>query len=173
MTFEDSFSLLAEIIPLVFLGLYFASLAYRIPSLQKLSIVMRPLCSLSRFPFCCSIYFTACHINLPAAVMTLVRFRKDGMVSDNSVVVASLVARAPVMIYIALFFSCPIALPVLGMAVGSLYIGCFVACGALQTLIGIIIGRSLLKRHCLVEVAHDGNQERLPLRQTLSPFLRH
>ena len=121
ITFEDSFRLLAGLIPLVFLGLYFASLAYRIPRIQKIGILMQPLCSLSRLPFCCSVYFTVCLINLPAAVMTLVKFRKSGMIDDNSVVVASLVAGIPVMIYIALFFACPVALPVLGLPAGLLY----------------------------------------------------
>ena len=163
----DSFRLLAELVPLVFLGLYFASLAYRIPKIRKIGILMRPLCTLSRLPLCCSVYFTICLVNLPAAVMTLVKFRKSGMIDDNSVMVASLVAGAPVMLYIALFFACPVALPVLGLSAGLLYIGCFVGCGALQTLMGILAGRSLLKKGPLPELSRDGEAECLPFKKTL------
>ena len=163
----DSFRLLAGLIPLVFLGLYFASLAYRIPGIRKIGIVTRPLCTLSRLPICCSVYFTVCLVNLPAAVMTLVKFRKSGMIDDNSVVVASLVAGVPVMLYIALFFACPVALPVLGLSAGLLYVCCFVGCGALQTLMGIVMGRSLLKKGPLLEIWQDKEEECLPFKKIL------
>lgn len=165
---EDSFRLLSKLVPLLFLGLCFASLAYRIPRVRKSGILMKPICSLSRLPSCCSIYFTLCLVNFPAAVMTLVEFRKKDMIDDNSVVVASVASGIPVMIYISLFFSGPVAIPVLGISTGLLYLGCFVACGVLQTIIGIIIGKALLKKKPAHELAENKGEEKLPAKEILT-----
>jgi len=146
ITIEDSFRLLIKLAPLLFLGLFVAGIMYRIPAVRKVGILMKPLCSMSKLPQCCSIYFTLCLLNPPAGTMTLVEFRKKGMIDGNVILVSYLVAGIPITIYFVLFFAGPVALPFLGISAGLLYLTCFLGCGVFQTLAGIVLGKLLLEK---------------------------
>ena len=167
ITLEDSFRLLSKLVPLLFLGLCFASLAYRIPRVRKAGILLKPLCSLSRLPSCCSLYFTLCLINLPAAVMTLVEFRKKGMIDGNVILVSYLVAGIPTTIYFVLFFAGPVAFPLLGISAGLLYLICFLGCGVFQTLAGIVLGNLLLEKGPADEFECINEMKELTVMRTL------
>ena len=128
---------------------------------------MRPLCFSSNLPSCCSLYFTLCLLNPTAGVMSLVEFRKKGMVDDNSVLVASLVSGLPVLIYLTLFVTGPVVLPLLGFSAGFLYLVCFLVCGLFQTLIGIAAGKLLLKKVVIREFVDDERMKKLSISTNL------
>ncbi|RLE11072.1 hypothetical protein DRI96_06855 [Candidatus Aerophobetes bacterium] len=167
ITIIDTIRLLYKLVPLLFLGLYFSGVAYRIPKLMKLGILLKPLCSLSRLPSCCSLYFTLCLFNPPAATMNLVEFRKKGMIEEKAIIVAYLVSGLPVIIYIIFFAIGPIALPLLGISTSILYLLSLLGCGLLQTIIGIFVGNIWLKKGLEKEFDNDNRLEDLPIMSIL------
>ena len=146
MTLEDSARLFCKLVPLLFLGLYVAEIAYRIPAVRKLGNMMRPISSMARLPEYGSVYLTLCLLNPAAATMSLVDLRKRGAISDEAVIVSSLVSGFPVMIYFTFFAIGPVALAMLGLQVSMLYILCLLGSGLFQTLMGIATGIFLFER---------------------------
>jgi hypothetical protein len=142
----DTGVLSLTLVPLVFLGLVFASLAYRVRRVKKAAICLMPLCKAARLPPCCSLYFLLCFLNPPAATMTLVEFRGKGLIGDKTVIVASLVGGLPVMVYVTTFFTVPVTLPILDISTAFLLLASFIACGVIQTGLGVILGRTVLVR---------------------------
>ena len=146
MTFEDSAKLLFKLVPLLFLGLCVAEIAYRIPAVRMLGNVMKPISSIARLPEYGPVYLTLCLLNPMAATMSLVGFKKRGTISEEAVIVSSLVSGLPVMIYFTFFAIGPVALPMLGLRVTLLYALCLLGTGLFQSLIGIAVGNILLER---------------------------
>lgn len=129
----------------ILIGLLFAYIACRWRKLYKLGFIFNGLTRIARLPSCCSLYFLMSMLNLSSATPTLLGFYHKKMLNDRQVIVATITAGFPVMLWYIFFFTGPLAVGLLGIQNGLLFLLIWLFIGAIETFIGIIYGRFSLK----------------------------
>lgn len=134
-----------ELTLFIYVGLFLAFIACRRKKLLKMGFVFKPLARISKLPMCCSFYFLMSLINLTSSTPTLLGFYKKGLISDDEqVIAATITAGLPVMFWYVLFFTGPIAIGVFGIKNGLLFLAIWTSIGLIETIIGVIYGRTKL-----------------------------
>jgi len=129
----------------ILIGLLFAYIACRWRKLYKLGFIFNGLTRVARLPSCCSLYFLMSMLNLSSATPTLLGFYHKKMLNDRQVIVATITAGFPVMLWYIFFFTGPLAIGLLGIQNGLLFLLIWLFIGAVETFMGIIYGRFSLK----------------------------
>ncbi len=129
----------------ILIGLLFAYIACRWRKLYKLGFIFNGLTRIARLPSCCSLYFLMSMLNLSSATPTLLGFYHKKMLNDRQVIVATITAGFPVMLWYIFFFTGPLAIGLLGIQNGLLFLLIWLFIGAVETFMGIIYGRFSLK----------------------------
>jgi len=163
LALKDSVGLFLKLVPLLFLGVYVAEMAYRVPAVRRVGKIMRPLSSMARLPDSGTIYLTLCLLNPLAATMTLVELRNKKAIAEKEVVVFSLVSGLPITAYFAFFTILPVAIPMLGFKVASIYILSLLLVGIFESGIGIACGRALLERDKANKEIWDVKEQPVPI----------
>jgi len=106
----------------ILIGLLFAYIACRWRKLYKLGFIFNGLTRIARLPSCCSLYFLMSILNLSSATPTLLGFYHKKMLNDRQVIVATITAGFPVMLWYVFFFTGPLAIGLLGIQNGLLFL---------------------------------------------------
>lgn len=150
----DAAIFILELTLFIYVGLFLAYIACKRKKLLRLGVIFNPLVRLGKLPMCCSFYFLMSMVNLSSAAPTLLGFYKKGLVSDDEqVIAATITAGLPIMFWYVLFFTGPIAIGLFGLKNGILFLGIWSFIGLVETIIGIIYGRTKLSESLQDEYA--------------------
>ena len=129
------------VLPFMFFGLFLASLIRLSPYFKHIGLPMSRLASTSNLSAECSTVLTMFFVNNWATLAMLSDFYRKKLVSEKEVIVTMLVGFFPKGVHVTVFFMAPIAIPVLGLSVGGVYILMELLIYLGITAVGIGLGR--------------------------------
>ncbi len=128
----------------IYIGLFLAYIACKREKILRIGFIFNPLVKFGKLPRCCSFYFLMSMVNSSSALPTLLGFYKQGLVNDDKQVIgATITAGLPLMLE-SIAFTGPIAIGLLGLKNGILFLAVFASIGLIEALIGIVYGRTML-----------------------------
>lgn len=131
-------------VPPIIIGFFVASVILRSPYFRYLTMPTAQLASVSRLPLECSAALTLFLVNSWAALALLSEVHRKGQITDSELIVAVLVGFIPKGFNGMLIYSLPVALSVLGLYAGGLYVCLDLLINIFVGSIGIIAARQIL-----------------------------
>lgn len=131
-------------IPPIFIGFFIASIIRSSPYFRYLNLPTARLASIANLSSECSTAFTMFLVNNWAALAVLSEVHRKKRITDAELIVAILVGFLPKGFHGSIFFSVPVALSVLGLHVGVLYVCLDFFVNLLTATAGILAGRLIL-----------------------------
>jgi hypothetical protein len=131
-------------IPPIIIGFFIASVIQSSPYFRYMSLPTARLASVANLSQECSSALTLFLVNNWTAVAALSDVHRRKAIDDNDLIVAILVGFIPKGIHGAVFFSMPVALSVLGLRAGGLYVVLDFLANFFIAAVGILAGRLIL-----------------------------
>jgi len=132
-------------IPPILLGFFVASIIRSSSYFRYLSLPTSRLASAANLPVECSAALTLYLMNSWAALAMLSELHKKKTINDNDLIVAVLIGFIPKSFHSTIFFSVPVAVSVLGLHAGGIYVCLDILASIFVGFVGIIVGKSILK----------------------------
>lgn len=132
-------------IPPIFLGFFVASIVRSSSYFRYLSLPTSRLASVANLPVECSTALTLYLMNSWAALAMLSELHKKKTINDDDLIVAVLIGFIPKGLHSMIFFSVPVAVSVLGLYAGGVYVCLDIFACFFVAFVGIFIGKSRLK----------------------------
>ncbi len=132
-------------IPPILLGFFVASIIRSSSYFRYLSLPTSRLASAANLPVECSAALTLYLMNSWAALAMLSELHKKKTINDNDLIVAVLIGFIPKGFHSTIFFSVPVAVSVLGLHAGGIYVCLDIFASIFVAFVGIIVGKSILK----------------------------
>ncbi len=131
-------------VPPIFIGFFIASLIRSSPYFRYLSLPTSRLASVANLPTECSTALTLFLVNSWAALAVLSELHKKKGINDNELIVVVLIGFIPKGFHSTIFFSVPVAVSVLGLHVGGLYVCLDIFANVFVAVAGIFMGKLIL-----------------------------
>jgi len=150
---------LVRAIGFIVIGVTFASIIVETNILTRLGVLTKGLCRISNLSHGSVLALLACIMSSTGGKSMLAEFYKRGEVGRTETTLAIVMSTFPVVLGESLFrIHAPIAVALLGPAVGGIYVLLTLFAAFIQTLAALIASRMLLpKRTCTLE--DEGRQE--------------
>jgi hypothetical protein len=134
----------------VFLMLFLTGIAMEMGVLHRVSLLARPLASLSRLPAVSASSFVVSLGSLLAANTMTARLMDEGHLTKRQAFISALMNSVPVYFRELFTYQLAFVIPVMGMIVGGTYALVFSATGVVKLAIVMILGRRFLDE-CSIE----------------------
>jgi len=141
----------------MFLGFFIASIIRSSTYFRYLSLPTSHLVSVANLPTECSAALTLFLMNNWAALAMLSELHKNKTINDNELIVAVLIGFIPKGFHSTIFFSVPVAVSVLGLHAGGLYVCLDILANLFVAIVGIFIGKLILI-HRKSPINHETDQ---------------
>lgn len=142
-------------IPPIFLGFFVASIIRSSSYFRYLSLPTSRLASVANLPVECSAALTLYLMNSWTALAMLSELHKKKAIDDNDLIVAVLIGFIPKGFHSTIFFSVPVAVSVLGLHAGGVYVCLDMLASFFVAFVGIFVGRSILKHRESIIIEED------------------
>jgi hypothetical protein len=142
-------------IPPIFLGFFVASIIRSSSYFRYLSLPTSRLASVANLPAECSAALTLYLMNSWTALAMLSELHKKKAINDNDLIVAVLIGFIPKGFHSMIFFSVPVAVSVLGLHAGGVYVCLDMLASFFVAFVGIFVGRSMLKHRASLIIAEE------------------
>jgi len=161
MSFVEQYvKFILKVIPLIFLGLYLASVIGKTKYFKKVGVILKPLTRLAKLPEESSFPLTIFLLNRVSGLSALGKLSKEKVIDEKEVIFIYLVAALPISINTLFIFIAPTLLSTLGV-VGLGYICLFLCVYLLKASIGIIASRLILKGESSFNIIQEENTQSL------------
>jgi len=145
------------------LGLFGAGVLIEMGVIQNLSRYFRPIFAFTRLPEACASAFTVSLGSAVAANGMVAKFKDDGCLNDQEVVLCAIMNGIPVYLRELLTYQIPIVIPALGLLVGGLYSSVFIITAIVRVALVTIVSRFVLKKTSC-QMPDSGPPQEVPLR---------
>jgi len=157
MTIINAIYATAEIakimVPPIFIGFFIASFIRTSSYFNYLSLPTARLSSIAHLPSDCSSAMTLFLVNNWVALAMLSEEHRHGKIGDMELMVAVLVGSIPKGVNNAILYSVPVAISVLGIQIGAIYIFLDLFANLFVAVMGILVGRLIFKPRRLKIIA--------------------
>ncbi|MHC1635113.1 MAG: nucleoside recognition domain-containing protein [Candidatus Methanospirareceae archaeon] len=138
-------SWMVKIVPIIAIGIFITSLAVNLGLMEKFKVLIEPLSDKANLSALSALSVITCTFNTTAGYSILVEGLEEKMISEREVIVATLVSSFPSILSHLFTFFIPVVIPILGPAVGTIYICLRGLAALLKTCFGILLARVWLR----------------------------
>ncbi len=138
----ETATLLRLILPTMFIGMLMASFIYSLPQFRKMNEKIAVLTSFANLKSGAAV--ATFFVHKVTALSILADMHKKGLIDEMEVVIASIIGIFPMGVRIVILLLAPVAIPALGLKIGTVYVFLELLSRFLVALIGVYLGRRYL-----------------------------
>ncbi len=161
----------APILAMIGIGLFGAGVLTEMGLMEGLARIARPIFSFSRLPDACASAFVVSLGSAVAANGMVARFRDEGRLDENEVVLCAIMNSIPVYFRELFTYQIPIVLPALGLVVGGFYALVFIITALVKISVVVILSRLFIKKGTC-RVPEGGREVRASLKEAVMRSFR-
>jgi hypothetical protein len=143
--FYATFEISKEMVPPIFIGFFLASFIHSSGYFNRLCLPTAYLAYFSNLPSNCTGALTLFLVNNWASLSMLSEEHRAGRLSDRELIVSILVGSIPKGLNNAILYTVPVAISVLGLQTGAIYVFFEAAANFFVASVGIVLGKLILE----------------------------